>query len=149
MNLKGLSDAQLRLYAVGCARRVAHLMDDPRSITAIDVAERHALGQATDEELEAALQAALQAAFQAQKSAKAKAKAAAVAAWAVTVFLSEFAARWAAAAATEAAAGAAWDEAKAMAENVTWAKHAMAAALEAEREAQARILESIRQKVRP
>lgn len=40
-----------RLYAVWCARRVQHFMTDPRSIAALDVAERHALGQATDEEL--------------------------------------------------------------------------------------------------
>ena len=45
------SDAQLRKFAVLCARRIQHLMRDPRSIAALDVAERHADGMATDEEL--------------------------------------------------------------------------------------------------
>jgi len=43
-----------RLFGVWCARKVQHLMDDPRSIAAIDVAERYAHGNATDDELEAA-----------------------------------------------------------------------------------------------
>ena len=43
-----------RLFAVWCARRVQHLMIDERSINALDVAERHAHGKATDEELAAA-----------------------------------------------------------------------------------------------
>lgn len=43
-----------RLYAVWCARRVQHLMTDQRSIAALDVAERHAKGEATDDELNAA-----------------------------------------------------------------------------------------------
>lgn len=47
-------DREKRLYAVWCARRVQHLMRDLRSIAALDVAERHANGQATDEELAAA-----------------------------------------------------------------------------------------------
>ena len=42
-----------RLFAVWCARRVQHLMIDERSINALDVAERHAHGKATDEELAA------------------------------------------------------------------------------------------------
>ena len=43
-----------RLYAVWCARQVQHLKVDSRSIAALDVAERHANGQATDAELAAA-----------------------------------------------------------------------------------------------
>ena len=58
LNLDGLTDAQLRLFAVRCARRVQHLMTDPRSIKALDVAERHAKGEATDAELDAARDAA-------------------------------------------------------------------------------------------
>ena len=50
--------AQVRRYAVWCARQVQHLMTDPRSLAALDVAERHADGQATDEELAAARAAA-------------------------------------------------------------------------------------------
>ena len=50
-----------RLYSVWCARQVQHLMTDRRSIDALDVAERHAIGQATDAELETARAAALDA----------------------------------------------------------------------------------------
>lgn len=53
---------EIRLYAVWCARQVQHLMTDPRSIAALDVAERHANGQATDDELAAAWAAARDAA---------------------------------------------------------------------------------------
>jgi len=58
-----------RLYAVDCARQVQHLMDDQRSIDSLDVAERHALGRATDEALEAARSAARSAALAAVRSA--------------------------------------------------------------------------------
>jgi hypothetical protein len=47
-------DREWRLYAIWCARQVQHLMTDPRSIAALDVAERHANGLATDDELAAA-----------------------------------------------------------------------------------------------
>ena len=47
-------DTHWRLFAVWCARQVQHLMTDPRSIAALDVAERHARGDATDAELAAA-----------------------------------------------------------------------------------------------
>ena len=92
LNLDGLTDAQLRLFAVRCARRVQHLMTDPRSVAALDVAERHAKGEATDAELKAASDAAWAAARAAAR----------VAAWA---------AAWAAARAAWAAAWAAWDAA--------------------------------------
>ena len=52
-------DREIRLYAIWCARRVQNLMSDPRSVAALDVAERHARGSATDEELVAAARAAL------------------------------------------------------------------------------------------
>ena len=47
-----------RLLAVRYARTVQHLMTDPRSLAAMDVAERHARGLATNEELSAELAAA-------------------------------------------------------------------------------------------
>jgi len=53
-----LTDRELRLFAVFCVRSVQDLMEDPRSIAAIDVAERHADGLATDDELRAAYAAA-------------------------------------------------------------------------------------------
>ena len=55
-------DRDCRHYALWCARQVQHLMTDPRSIAALDVAERHADGLATDDELAAALDAAWDAA---------------------------------------------------------------------------------------
>lgn len=58
LNLEGLTDAQLSLFAVRCARRVQHLMTNPRSVAALDFAERHARGEATDAELAAARDAA-------------------------------------------------------------------------------------------
>ena len=48
----------MRLFAVECARSVQHLKTDPRSIAAIDVAERYANGLATDDELQDAWAAA-------------------------------------------------------------------------------------------
>ena len=53
-----LTDRELRKFAVWCARQVQHLMTDARSVAALDVAERHAEGLATDEELKAAWDAA-------------------------------------------------------------------------------------------
>jgi hypothetical protein len=57
------------LFAVWCARQVEHLMTDERSKRACDVAERYALGQATDEELAAAWDAASDAASDAARAA--------------------------------------------------------------------------------
>lgn len=51
-------DRLWRLYAMWCARQVQHLMTDPRSIAALDVAERYARGEATDDELDTARDAA-------------------------------------------------------------------------------------------
>ena len=53
-----LTDKELRMFVVFCARQVQHLMEDQRSIKAIDVAERYANGFATNEELTAARAAA-------------------------------------------------------------------------------------------
>lgn len=75
-----------RLYAVWCARSVQHLTRDQRSIDILDVAERHAHGLATDEELAAAYAVAwaarpfLEGAWTAYAAAKAAACAAARAA---------------------------------------------------------------------
>jgi hypothetical protein len=54
---------EMRLFAVGCARSVQHLMKDQRSIDAIDIAERYANGLATNNELDAARAAAWNAAW--------------------------------------------------------------------------------------
>ena len=60
-------DREIRLYAVWCARQVQHLMTDPRSLTALDVAEAYANGLAADAELDAAWDAAWAAAGAAQE----------------------------------------------------------------------------------
>ena len=76
--------AQVRRYAVWCARQVQHLMTDPRSLAALDVADRHADKQATDEELAAAgaaAGAAARAAAWAARAARDAAWAARYAAW--------------------------------------------------------------------
>ena len=87
-------NARWRLLAVRYARRVQHLMTDPRSVAVLDVAERHAHGSATDTELAAARAAATWAAgdaagdaarHAARHAAEAAARAAtADAAWAAT-----------------------------------------------------------------
>ena len=94
-------DREARLYAVWCARQVQHLMTDPRSLAALDVAERHANGEATDADLAAA-----------ETAARAAAK---TAAWAEAETEA-----WAAARA--AAWAAAWAEARAEARAETWAE---------------------------
>lgn len=90
-----------RMYAVRCARRVQSLMTDPRSIKALDVAEKHAQGLASDDEL----QAARDAARDARNAAWAARNAAEAAAWAAVGDA------WAAAEAARDA-GAAWDAAR-------------------------------------
>jgi len=51
-------DKEKRLYAVWCARQVQHLMKEEASVKALDVAERYANGEASDEELQKAKAAA-------------------------------------------------------------------------------------------
>ena len=108
------------LYAVWCGRQVQHLMTDPRSVAALDVAERHANGLATDEELAAARAAAWGATRDATLGATRDAErdAAWAAAWAAARNAAG-AAAWAAAgdAAWAAAGGAAW----AAARDAAWA----------------------------
>lgn len=94
-----ISAKTLRLFAVWCARQVQHLMTDERSINAIDVAERYANGQATDEELAAASDAAWAASDAAWDASDAAWATARDAAWAAR------------ATAWDAAAPAAWDAA--------------------------------------
>lgn len=53
-----ISEKVLRLFAVACCREIQHLMTDPRSLKALDVAEAYANGKATKEELRTAANAA-------------------------------------------------------------------------------------------
>ena len=92
-------DRDARLYAVWCARQVQHLMTDPRSIAALNVATRHANGEATDAELAAARTAARTAEWGA--AARAAANAARDAAWDAAWDAAD--AAWTAAAAADAA----------------------------------------------
>ena len=108
-------DREIRLFAVWCARQVQHLMTDKRSLTALDVAEAYANGNATEAELDAASAAASAAAWAARDAASAAAWAARDAAWAAA-----WAARDAARAAW-AARAAAWAAAWAAARAAAWA----------------------------
>lgn len=94
-------DREIRLYAVWCARQVQHLMTDQRSLDALDVAEKYANGDATDEELQAARAAAVDAAkaagWDAARAARAAGWAAREAAWTAARAAAWEAAGWAAA----------------------------------------------------
>ena len=100
-----------RHFAVDCAEHVKHLINDERSIRALDVARRYALGQSSNQEVETAKAAARAAA---RAAAKAAAKAAAWDAARAAAWDAARAAAWAAAwdAAWDAAAAAAWDAEK-------------------------------------
>ena len=105
-------DKEIRLFAVWCARQVQHLMADQRSVNALDVAERFANGDATEEELNAARAAASAAAWDAASAAAWDA--ARAAAWDAAWDAARAAAR---AAAGAAAWDAAWDAARAAQED--------------------------------
>ena len=79
-----MTDKDMRLFAVWCAREALKLIDtpDPRSVKACDVAESFANGNATNEELAAAWDAAWAAAGDAAWAAWAAARDAARDAWA-------------------------------------------------------------------
>ena len=98
-------DRAIRHYAVWCARQVQHLMMDPRSVEALDVADRYADGLATDEELSAAWAALAAAEAAALAAAQAAAEAASLAAAQAAAQAAAEDAAWAAAQAAAWAAG--------------------------------------------
>jgi hypothetical protein len=55
---QGADARRLQQFSCACCRRVEHLLGDGRSRRALDVAERFAAGQATEDELRAVRQAA-------------------------------------------------------------------------------------------
>jgi hypothetical protein len=89
----GYDKRKLTLVKVKCVRLVQHLLHDERSLKALDVAERYALGEASEEELREAAVAAWDVAEAAWDVAEA--------AWGATA--ADKAAVWAARAATAAA----------------------------------------------
>jgi hypothetical protein len=106
-------DREIRLFAVWCARQVQHLLTDQCSIDAIDVAERFANGEASQQELGAswaAANAASRAANAEWDAANAAAGAAANAA-SLAANSASWAAANAASWAANAAGAAAWDAA--------------------------------------
>ena len=118
--LRSLKDAdkELRLFAVECARQVQHLMTDPRSLTALNIAEQFANGLATPEELDAAWTMARAAARAARDAARDAADAALAAARNAARDAAD--AAWDAADAAWDAADAARDAALAAARNAAW-----------------------------
>jgi len=107
-----LDDRTLRKFAVWSARQVHHLMTDPRSTHALDVAERYAEGLATDEELAAARDAAVDAAWVAERSPSlADARAATLAVTRAAAWAAGCAAQYAALYAAREASLYAWDAA--------------------------------------
>jgi hypothetical protein len=100
-------DREIRLFGVWCARQVQHLMTDPRSLDAVDVAERFANGEADQSELDAARAAAMAAALDATRAAT---RAAAMAATWVVARAAASAATW----------DATWDAASAATWDATW-----------------------------
>ena len=115
-----LPDSAKRIFAVRCVRetplsdgrKVVDLITDHRSLNALDIAYKHAIGEASDEELAAARAAARAAALAAIRDAAwaaamdAVRDAARAAAWAAVMDASWDAAR---APAWDAARAAAWD----------------------------------------
>ena len=100
-------DREIRLYAAWCARQVQHLMTK-RSIDALDVAERFAIGLATDSDLAAAWVAS-------DAASNAACSAATAAAWVASDAAGSaapIAASWAADSAAWDAAGSARDAAR-------------------------------------
>jgi hypothetical protein len=108
----GLSERKARLFACACVRKVWHLLEDPRSRMAIEVAERLADGVATHETLQEARAAAWDAAWGVSRDA------ARYAAW-DTVRHSAWDAAWDAA--RDAARHSAWDAAWSAPWSAAWA----------------------------
>lgn len=107
-------DKEWRLFAVWCARQVQHLTEDRRSLDALDIVERYANGEATDQELKAARAAAR------EVTGKVSGAAAWAAAWAVTWTCEVEAAKGVIQAAREAVCAAARGATNMMAEEVAW-----------------------------
>ena len=133
-----LTDRDLRLFSVFCARQVEHLLTDQRSRDAIDTAERFAKGEVTCEDLASAAAAAAAAArdgawHAARDASRDAARAAAWdaarhAAWAAVRAAARDASRdaaraaaWDAAAARDAFRDAAWHAAWDAARHAAWA----------------------------
>lgn len=93
--LRTIDAPEVRLFAVRCVRQVQHLIEDAQSLRALDTAERYAVGEATEEELDAARAAARDAVWDAGWAAgwEAARAAAWTAAWAAAWAAAQDAAR--------------------------------------------------------
>ncbi|HZK26118.1 MAG TPA: hypothetical protein VFD00_01070 [Thermoclostridium sp.] len=111
-----MSDRDMRLFAVWCAREALKLVDNPdqRSVEACNVAERYANGDATIEELTVAKEDARAAARASRAATRYASAAAARAASSAARVASSAAATWAADAAARAAS---WDADRSVAED--------------------------------
>ena len=130
-----LDDKALRLFSCFCARQVWHLLTDERSRHAVEVAERYAHGDATDEELAAAREAGEDARVAARVAAREDAGAAWAARAAAVAALAEGQAAWAVWTvwnARNAARRAAEEDARAATWDAAWAAGAAMASWAAE-----------------
>jgi hypothetical protein len=96
-----LTERQRMRFALGCARRVQHLMRDPRSVAALNTRERWLRGEATDEVMATAADAAWTAAQTGRHQSCAARPAARLAAWSAaaattSATVTEWYAAWAA-----------------------------------------------------
>lgn len=120
--LRAIDDcAEIRLYAVRCARQIQHLIRDQRIQDTLDIVEQFAIGNATKTELDAARDAAWAAARDAAWDAAARDAARAAALTAADAAARDAALTAARAAADAAALTAAWDAADAAAWGAAWA----------------------------
>jgi hypothetical protein len=116
-------DNKIRLFAISIARHVQHLMQDHRSIDALDVAERYAKGKANKKELKSAWSASKAAVEEEWSAHKAAPEAESPAAWSArgaswTAWSASKAAVWSAS--RSAADSAAWAASKAAKKSAAW-----------------------------
>jgi hypothetical protein len=111
LGTKLMDDTQRRLFAVSCARYALSRQSNPdlRSVSACDIAERFAVGDATQQELKSAESAAWSAAWSVESAARSAESAESAAAWFAA--RSAWSAAWSVEFAARSAESAAWSAA--------------------------------------